>query len=209
MADYCSSSDCKADIPDSGLYTSTDTTYDVALGGFITAASRLIDQEVGREPNWFSTTDSETRYYDGSGSGTVNIDECHTLTAVEVSEGGGTSSTSYTAWTLDTDYYVAPYSYNQMGVPINRLIADWNSDKIIFPEYRKAVKVTAQFGYSSTPPEDIKLACKMLAIRWFGKAKQLYMDAGGGGDLGTLTYTGGIGADVRTLLQSYKIGNMV
>jgi hypothetical protein len=49
MANYCSSSDIKADIPDSPLASTTDTTYDTAIDNFITAASRLIDKEVGRE----------------------------------------------------------------------------------------------------------------------------------------------------------------
>ena len=210
MADYCSTSDIKADIPDSGLTSSTDTTYDTAIGTMITAASRLIDKEVGREANWFCSTDSETRYFDGSGEVTQEIDEIHTLTSVAVSESGSIVVADYTAWILDTDYYVSPYNYSALGLPIDRLIADWNGTKYKFPRYRKAVQVVGQFGYSATPPEDIKMACKIQAMRWFGRAKQMFQDQGGGPGVNQLLYSSqGLDFDVKLLLASYKLGNMV
>jgi hypothetical protein len=210
MTDYCSTSDIKADMPDSGLASSTDTTYDTAIGNMITAASRLIDKEVGREANWFSSTDSETRYFDGSGEVTQEIDEVHTLTSVSVSESGSIVVSEYTAWTLDTDYYVSPYNYSALGLPINRLIADWNGSKYVFPHYRKAVQVVGQFGYSATPPDDIKMACKIQTVRWFSRAKQMYQDQGGGEFAGQTTYAKmELDPDVRILLSSYKLGNMV
>jgi len=212
MADYCSTSDVKADMPDSGLASSTDTTYDTAIGGFITAASRMIDKLVGREPNWFSSTDSETRYYDGTGEVTQDIDECHTLTSVSIADTGGTSSTSYKTITLDTDYYVWPYQYDQLGLPITRLIMDWNGDEYIWPRFRKSVKVVGQFGYSATPPDDVKLACKIQTVKWFARAKQMYQDTGGGTITGQLVYSRvakDLDPDVKMLLSSYIIGNMV
>jgi len=212
MADYCSTSDIKADMPDSGLASSTDTTYDTAIGTMITAASRLIDKYVGREANWFSSTDEKTRYYDGSGEVIQEIDEIHTLTSVSISDGGGTSSSSYEAITLDTDFYVWPYQYDQLGVPITRLIMDWNGDEYTWPHFRKAVMVVGQFGYSATPPEDVKMACKIQTMRWFGRSKQMWQDAGGGSVTGQLVYSRvakDLDPDVRILLESYVIGNMV
>jgi hypothetical protein len=210
MADYCSSSDVKAEMPDSSLASSTDATYDTAIGTLITAVSRLIDKQVGREPNWFASTDSETRYYDGSGEVTQEIDECHTLTSVAVSESGSIVNSEYTAWTLDTDYYVSPYNYSALGLPIDRLIADWNGTKYKFPRYRKAVKVVAQFGYSATPPDDIKQACIIQSMRWFGRAKQMFQDQGGGDWAGQTVFARSeLDPDVKIILQSYKLGNMV
>jgi hypothetical protein len=199
-------------MPDSGLASSTDTTYDATIAGFITAASRLIDKCVGREANWFSTTDEETRYFDGSGEVIQDIDEIHTLTSVSISDAGGTSSTSYEAITLDTDYYVSPYQYDQLGVPINRLIMDFNGDEYTWPHFRKAVKVVGQFGYSATPPDDVKLACKIQATKYFARAKQMYQNAGGGSVTGQLVYSRiakELDPDVKILLESYIIGNMV
>jgi hypothetical protein len=209
MANYCSSSDIKADIPDSSLASTTDTTYDTAIDNFITAASRLIDKEVGRESDWFASTDSETRYFDGSGEVTQEIDELHTLTSVAVSESGETCSSGYTSWTLDTDYYVWPYQYDQLGVPICRLIADWNGDKWKWSHYRKSVKVVGQFGFSATPPTDIKQGCKIQTIIWFAMAKQLYQPVGAGIQVGQLSFTQSLHPDVKEILRSYQIGNMV
>lgn len=209
MADYCSSSDIKSDIPDSPLASTTDTTYDTALATFITAASRLIDKEVGREPNYFASTDSQTRYFDGSGEVTQEIDECHTLTSVAVSESGGTAAADYTAWTLDTDYYVWPYQYAALGVPICRLIADWNGNKIVFAPFRKALKIVGQFGYSALPPDDIKMATKIQAVRLFARAKQLYQDAGASAQTGQLIYAQSLDPDIKEILRGYCIGNMI
>ncbi len=209
MADYCATSDIKADLPDSPLASTTDTTYDTAIGGFITAASRLIDREVGRENDYFASTDSATRYFDGSGEALQDIDECHTLTSVAVSESGETCSTGYTSWTLDTDYYVMPYNYSEMGVPIRRLVADWNGDKSTWAHYRKSVKVVGQFGYSSTPPDEIKQACKIQAVRWFSRAKQLYQDAGAAAQTGQLIYAQSLDPDIKEILRTYQIGNMI
>jgi hypothetical protein len=209
MANYCSSSDIKADIPDSPLASTTDTTYDTALDNFIAAASRLIDKEVGREADWFASTDSETRYFDGSGEVTQEIDELHTLTSVAVSESGETCSSGYTSWTLDTDYYVWPYQYSQLGVPITRLIADWNGSKNTWGHYRKSIKVVGQFGFSATPPEDIKMACKIQSVRWFARAKQLYQDAGASAQTGQLIFAQSLDPDIKEILRSYQIGNMV
>ena len=124
-------------------------------------------------------------------------------------ESGGTAAADYTAWTLDTDYYTWPYNHLDLGVPILRLIADWNGDKDIFPCYRKAIKVVGVFGFSSTPPVDVQQACKIQAVRWFARAKQLYQDAGAAAQTGQLIYAQSLDPDIKELLRSYQIGNMV
>jgi hypothetical protein len=99
--DYCATSDVLASMPDSGLNSSTDTGYTSALEMMITAASRLIDLEVGRWPgSFYPATTDETRYYDGSTCGDVqDIEDCVSITSVAVAETGGTAAADYTAWT--------------------------------------------------------------------------------------------------------------
>lgn len=207
MADYCSSTDIKLDMPDSQLYSSSD--YDDTLAAMITQASRLIDREVGRWANYFYATTDETRYFDGSGEREQWIDECCELTSVAVSESGETCSTGYTTWTLDTDYYVYPYNYSGLGQPIQRLDVDWNGSKVNWYGYRKAVKVTGAFGWSLTPPDDIKRACIIQATRWMMRAKQGWQDASAAVELGQMLYTQQLDPDVARLLAPYKIGNLV
>jgi hypothetical protein len=210
MADYATVAEIKADMPDSG-FSSTDTTYDTVLGEMVTAASRLIDREVGGWPNYFyPTTDSETRYYDGSGDIEQWIDPMVSLTSVSVSESGGRASTSYTDWTLDTDYYVWPYNYDDIGQPIQRLDVDNDSgSKGNWYSVRKGVKVTGIFGYSEAPPDDIEQACKITAMRWFMRSKQAYQDASVSAEMGEMIYVKSLDPDVKELLMSYKIGNAV
>ncbi len=108
---YTSSSDCFAEIAEGG-YSSSDYPQ---MATMVTAASRLIDAEFGRWPGFFyPSTSDETRYYDGSGYETQDIDEFVSITTVSVSEQGETSSTGYTDWET-TDYLVWPYNHSANG----------------------------------------------------------------------------------------------
>lgn len=209
MADYASVAEVKADLPDVDLGTLDD--YDQTLAEMVTAASRLIDREVGGWPNYFiaSSTD-EIRYFDGSGEKEQPIDPVTSLTSVYVSESGGRASTSYTEWTEDTDFYVWPYNYSYTNQPIQKLIVDNDAgSKGVFYSVRKGVKVTGKFGYSTSVPEDVKQACKITAMRWFMRAKQSYQDTSASERLGQLLYTQSLDPDVKQILHHYKIGNMV
>jgi hypothetical protein len=207
MADYVTVEELRADMVDSGLASSTD--YDVVIGELITAASRLIDREVGGWPNYFyPTTDDTTRYFDGSGEEEQYIDAMVSLTSVSVSESGGRASANYTDWTEDTDFYVWPYNYTGKSIPIEKLIVDNSSgSKGKFSEVRKGVKVTGIFGYSATPPNDIEQATKIQSMRWFMRSKQAYQDTGASERLGQMLYTQELDPDVKRLLIPYKVHN--
>lgn len=208
MADYVTLAEVKADLPD--FDTDTLDEYDQVLTGMITAASRLIDREVGGWPDYFYASTSETRYYDGSGEEEQWIDPMTSLTSLSVSEGGGRASTSYSDWTENTDFYVWPYNYASLNVPIQKLIVDNDSgSKGTFCSTRKGVKVTGVFGYSTTPPNDIKQACKITAMRWFMRSKQSYQDTSASAQLGQLFYTKALDPDVIEILTPYKNFNMV
>lgn len=209
MADYVSVAELKADLPDVDIGTLED--YDYVLAEMATSASRLIDREVGGWPNYFEpTTDGETRYFDGSGEVEQWIDPMVSLTSVSVSESGGRSSSDYTDWTEDTDFYVWPYNYSSLSVPIQKLVVDNDSgSKGKFYRVRKGVKVTGIFGYSSSVPEDVKQAAKIQAMRWFMRSKQSYQDTSASERLGQMLYTQELDPDVKRILMPYKIGNTV
>jgi hypothetical protein len=209
MALYVTVAQVKADMPDSALYDSVD--YDQALEEMITNASRLIDREVGGWPDYFyPTTDDATRYFDGSGEVEQDIDPMTSLTSVAVAESGGRAVADYTTWTEDTDFYVWPYNYSAISQPIQKLIVDnISGSKGTFHRSRKGVKVTGIFGYSTTPPEPIRQAAKIQALRWFMRAKQGYQDASASAAIGEMMYVQELDPDVARLLMPYKIGNMV
>mgnify|MGYP001485732511 FL=1 len=211
MADYTNVLAVKADMPDSELFSSTSYDYDAVIQGMITGASRLIDKEVGGWPNYFyPTTDDQTRYFDGNGEEEIYIDPLVSLTSVYVSESGGRASTSYTAWTENTDFYVSPYNYSVIGAPIQSLVIDNDSgSKGNWGTTRKGVKVTGVFGYASYPPADIQQACKITAMRWFMRAKQSWQDTSVNAAIGEMLYTQSLDPDVKEILKPYKIFNAV
>lgn len=207
---YCTSTDIIVDMPDSPLYSSTDAAYGTALDGMIASASRLIDEEVGRWPGYYyPTTDAETRYFDGDGSDEAYIDECLTLTTLAVSEDGYRGASDYTTWTLNTDYFVHPYNYSAYSQPITKIIVEPNGNKAGFLNAKKIIKVTGIFGYSLTPPDYIKRATMIQAVRWYMRAKQAYQDRNATSELGQYVYGKGLDPDIAELIKARQIGNMV
>jgi len=205
--DYATLAEVQAGFPDSLIATTTDTAFTGLIESMITRASRLIDREVGRWPGYFyPTTDTATRYYDGSGDIEQPIDDCCSLTSVAVAESGGVASTSYTTWTEDTDFYVSPYNWSANNEPVHELVIDWNSGKSGWYRYRKAVQVVGIFGWSTTLPDDIKEACIIQTVRWYMRSKQGYQDASANPEVGRI-YMTKLDPDVVTILHSYKVRN--
>lgn len=200
--------------------TSTDTFDDISEGNystsdfpvmenFVAVASRLIDGEFGRPAGFFYPSTSDISfYYDGSGECEQEIDEFVSITSVAVAEQGGYSSSDYTTWTENTDFLVYPYNYSAQGKPIHKLVlTDLNNTKGVFYTGRRSVKVTGIPGYSTTPPDLIKQACKTQAIRWFLRAKQGWQDIGASDAFGNI-YVKGItelDGDVRAMLWGLKL----
>ena len=203
--DYCSSSDVVTQLPESGLSSTTD--YDVQLGVLCTAASRFIDKEVGRWPGFFyPSTDDETRYFDGNGEQELDIDPVVSITSLSVSEEGSYSSSDYTAWTENTDFFSWPY--NSVDQPIRRVIVDPNGSKLNWTRFKKALKVTGVFGYSATVPEIIQFACVAQVVRWYMKAKQAWQDGSANPDLGMMVYAKRLDPDIKEMLWPFMLDNV-
>jgi hypothetical protein len=203
--DYSTSTDAFADISEAS-YSSSDYP---AMAGFVTTASRLIDQEMGRWAGFFyPTTDSKTYYFDGSGDDEMDIGEWASISAVSVAEQGGIASTDYTAWTENTDYITAPYNATNLSKPIRHLVlVEYASTKYTFYRGQKSIKVVGIPGYSLTPPDVIVLATRMQATRWFMRAKQGYQDTGATAEIGGLTFSRKLelDPDIQQLLHGIKM----
>jgi hypothetical protein len=205
MADYCTLSEVIADLPESGLGAS-NTEYDGVIRRMITDASRLIDLYLGKWPNYFyPSTDATTRYYMGGNNPRLRIDDAVSISAVAVSEAGSLSSSDYTAWAA-TDYYTEPYNNDALGLPIRALVIDReNGNQTTWWGYPKGVRVTGIFGWSATPPTDIKRACKIQAVRWFMKSKNAYADSGANAATGPLVFSDQLDKEVQALLRRYML----
>lgn len=203
--DYTTSTDAFGDMSE-GSYSSSDYPQ---MATFVSAASRLIDRELGMWDGFFyPTTDSVIFYFDGSGDREQFIDAFVVITEVAVSEQGGLQSSDYTVW-ASSDYIEYPYNHTAKGKPITKLLADmWNqSTNTTFYRYPRSVRVTGQPGYSLTPPDTIALATRIQAVRWFMRAKQGYQDTGANVNLGAMTFTTKLelDPDVKQMLHSFKL----
>ena len=125
-----------------------------------------------------------------------------------LSASGGVDSTSYTTWS-DTQYFTIPFNYSVLGQPITALEIDPDGSKSVFYRYRKSIKLTGVFGYSQTPPDDIKQAVKIQVMRWYMRSKQAWQDAGASVELGQMICVQQLDPDVKNLLAPYQIGNIV
>lgn len=216
MADYCTTAEAKAlATVESGLASSTD--YDPVFAVFVTAASRLIDREVGRWDNYFDSADTSdslgTYYYDGSGTDELWIDEFASVSTVAVSEEGGLASSDYTAWS-SSDYITYPYN----STPVFKLEVDTiNGSKIYFDRYRKSVRITGIRGYSETPPAVVNLAARIQSSIWFAEGKRLWQNQGANNEFGGVNVNIGSVADidmstlhpkVAKMLIPYKVANL-
>lgn len=204
MADYCTLAEVKAN-PDLGISSTDITSYDSVLSALITQASRLIDLQVGRAPNYlYPSTDTEIRYYTAEEADCIYIDEAVSVTELAVSEGGEITSTGYTVWS-SSDYILKPYNYVALSEPIREIEIDHlNGSKYSFYGYPKGVRVTGIFGYSATPPTDIKRACIAQTVFMFMQDKQGYQTQSAGGEVGSLTYTTTLHPTAAEILRQYK-----
>lgn len=205
--DYAVPEDVKLELPDA--IPSSDGSYDPLLQALIERASRLIDRFTRREPgSWArSSTDTETRYYDGSGSREQFIDSIVAApTLVAVSETGSLVDSDYTTY-ASTDYYLHPYNAAALGEPYTSIILDTiNGSRSVFYRFPRSVKITAAFGYSdtdNTPPE-ITQATIIQVARWFGRARQGWADTGAIAELGQLTYTKKLDPEIQEILDHLK-----
>lgn len=209
MVDYCTATEIKDHLIDSQL----DNTYDTILATLATRASRAIDRFTKRPAGAYAVTVDSTRYFDGVDCPDLLVDELAAApTSVSVAESGdvdnsaGTGGT-YTLWSAD-DYLLWPYNAPGLGLPYEALIIDrMYGTKSVWYTYRKGVKIVGKFGYSQTPPEEIKEATIMQAIKWFKRGQQALMDTSANPTFQQMPYgvvtVERLDPDIQLLLQHF------
>lgn len=190
MTSYCSVADIKLAMPD----VTWGSGYDATLTAIAERASRMIDLLTGREDNAYAATVG-VRRYTALNSATVRTDEMADLpTRVEIWDG---------QWSdiANTDYYVEPIN----ETPYNFLVLDTlNGAMSAFPSYPNAVRVTAKFGYSVTPPTPILQATLTQTVRWLKRGQHGYQDTGAVAELGQLMYVQALDPDVAAVLDNFR-----
>ncbi len=197
--DYCLPDDIRDAMPGAEI----SPTADRLLTKLITRASRLIDGYFMRPVGAFFIADDTTRYYDGSGSDILWIDELAAApTSVAVAEVG--DITNYLTY-ASTEYLLWPYNALVDGMPYLRL--DLNllyGSKFVWYKFPKSVKIVGKFGFSVAVPDEIAEAVIIQSVRWYKRGQQAFQDTGAIVDLSQLKFVKELDPDVKTLLDQPK-----
>lgn len=207
--DYATLTELKAALPDA--IPSTDSSYDTLLTDLLTRASRRFDVETKRRPGAYAmataSSDEETRFYNGTGGNQLWVNEMVTApSAVAISETGSVTSSDYST-VASSDYFLWPDNAAFEDSPYLRIDLDTlNGAFTYWPRHRKAVKVTAVWGYCDTAdtPPDVKQAVLTQALRWYGRARQGYQGAGANANVGQLIYTDKPDEDFMRVVMDYR-----
>jgi hypothetical protein len=198
------------------LFGSTDD-QDAFLASCIERASRLIDTATKREPGAYAvTTDTETRYFRGSGKHIQYLDEfCSSDVTLAVAETAqvdnhAQSGGTYTAYG-SSNYWLLPDNAPQLDLPYTGIELDLlNGSKAAFYNYPRAVKVTATWGYAAattdniTPLPDVEQATIVQAMKMYMRAKQGYQDVGAIESIGQLKHVKALDPEVVEMITHYK-----
>ncbi len=223
MSDYATLQQLKEEInlsDSSGTWTNT-------LNRLLNAAERVINRTCNRPDGFMADSSASARYYSGSGGPIQWIDECAAISSVAVKDSSSDDEDSYTTWTLgtvgtmtdadcfpasgdleDPDFYRTPYTFLLIGA--NGSYSHFTSGSFTSqggfrPTTTVArgvatVKVTAQWGFALTVPDDIKEACIMQSARWFQRLKSSMADTVAGPEFGQLIFRKVLDPDIEAIL---------
>lgn len=130
-----------------GMATATE---DGTIAALLAAASDYIDDMLSRTFTLAAT--ASQRYFDGSGSSTVWVDDIGTTADLAVAVDLDGDWTYETELTIGTQCQVGPPNALARNRPYTRLELVPGSAVATFPERARAVRVTAHWGWPSVPP---------------------------------------------------------
>jgi len=172
------------DIPESG--------DDGLLEMFLTQAQKIIETYTHRH---FEAT-SDVNYYGADavdGQWLWLDDDLYSLTSIANGDSSGTA--------VSTDDIVL-FPRNQ-GPPYHKLYLKEGSTSVWEVDTDYWIAVTASWGYSATPPDDIKLACLRLAGWLYQQKDSPYTQTVANLAIGTVTLPDAMPKDVKVILDSY------
>ena len=175
-----------------------DPQDDLAIEAAIMSASRMIDDYTDRFFYKDGTQASPVvRYFTAKDWWTCNVDDFTVITQIATDDNFNQLYT--TVWAAD-DFMIEPVNNPRRGWPLTRILA---IGAYIFPSnLPQSVKVTAAWGWPAVP-EEIKMACKLQASRFFIR-RQSPFGIAGSPELGTVRLSSRLDPDVEALIRPFK-----
>jgi hypothetical protein len=132
------------------LLTDIDLAFQTQVNDWIAQVEKYIDQKTGR--NFVADATDSIRSYDGNGISELLIDDCVSITKIEIrSTDGEVLEDDLVA---GTDYFLEPSN----ETPKNQI----RLYGYIFSKGIQNIKITGKWGFSSTVPADIMTAATVL-----------------------------------------------
>lgn len=169
---------------------------DTAMEAAISAASRFIDKYTGRK--FYAST--ETRVYAPHDTQTVYVDDLLTITTFKTDDNG--DGTFETTWST-TDYSLKPNNAALDGQPYTWVEVSENGNHSFPVAVKKGVQIAGSFGFSSTIPSEVKMACLIQASRLW-KRKDSPFGVAGTSELGMMQMIPKLDTDVRMLIEPFR-----
>jgi len=178
-------------------------SFDDQIDDWITAVETYINNYTSRDTFEQPAVDS-IRYFDGSGSRELIIDEFTSLSAVEILETNGDDVEYSLTEGQDNDYLIYPsntYPKYKLVLTANSSIAEWYSGNL-------RMKITGKWAVNTTVPKDIELAATMLMADIIDRGmKDGLVQSESLGDY-SVSYkdigTSEVGMSVKNILNKYK-----
>lgn len=133
------------------------TMTDAQITGIIAARARSLEKKTQRQ--FVAGSSGEVRYFDGSGTGIMFVDEYVTVTAVDFFYVPATTVVSVTNF---VQVEQQPWANEKIQILQGQANISYGFF-LRFPEGRSNIKVTGTWGYGSTVPEDVFLAVLQAA----------------------------------------------
>lgn len=165
----------------------------------IEAASRAIDDFCRRR--FWQDGSVVARYYTATDDCRVVTDDISTSTGLLVATDPGDDGTFEQSWTIDTDFRLEPVNAAADSEPWT-YIERATRGSYVFPSHRNRVKVTAKFGWATTPTL-VKQACLIQASRFYER-KNSPFGVAGSSEFGVVRLMSKLDPDVEAMVKPLK-----
>ena len=147
-----------------------DSGLESFIATLISGVETYIEKYCGGQhfvKRWFEDSDSEKTFrYDGNDDTKIAIDDLRELTSLTVDDVALTEDEDFHLYPLNASALGMPYEWIELIQPETRLLNVnsrlSSSPPYIFDKGQKTIVVVGKFGFSTTVPDDIKLAALKL-----------------------------------------------